>query len=324
MLLAIIYGLYDPRFPDDIRYVGQTVQLLETRLKDHIKIINDPNSKSKCDEWVRVLLSEGVRPIARCLETVDEKLVHEIEWNWIKEGLTQGWDLLNEGTGRTPIPWDSSLYLTPQFLDRFWNGVNKNAPNECWEWTRYKNHKGYGQTNIGSKKDHTNRRIYVHRLSWELSHGPIPHHLFVCHQCDNPACVNPNHLFLDTGSGNMKDASAKGRIRNQFSDKDPVTHCHEGHPYSLTSKGKKYCKVCNVETMRIRRQEERQRLGLPPARPFRDRVECPQGHPYDEENTMHVVIQGRPARMCRACHRIQGRINAQNYRERKRLAQANL
>jgi hypothetical protein len=78
--------------------------------------------------------------------------------------------------------------------------------NNCWEWKAFKNAKGYGQTKIGGR---SGKLILSHRLSWVINFGEIPEGLHVCHKCDNPSCVNPNHLFLGTNLDNIKDRVSK-------------------------------------------------------------------------------------------------------------------
>lgn len=78
---------------------------------------------------------------------------------------------------------------------------------ECWEWPRSRNNKGYGKIDVAGV------RIYVHRAAFSLAVGPIPVGMVVMHSCDNPPCCNPAHLSVGTTSDNMRDAWDKGRIR---------------------------------------------------------------------------------------------------------------
>lgn len=91
----------------------------------------------------------------------------------------------------------------------FWDKVQKTSG--CWFWTgcRLKRNNGqesYGQIRIGRKI------IYAHRMAWELTNGPIPDNIEICHTCDNPICVRPDHLFKGTHSENMNDAKNKHRL----------------------------------------------------------------------------------------------------------------
>lgn len=95
---------------------------------------------------------------------------------------------------------------------RFWAKVKKSE--SCWLWTASAtggNGMQHGQFTLprcGSGQRH----IYAHRLAWELAYGPIPDGLQICHKCDVPRCVRPEHLFLGTQDDNLKDAARKGRF----------------------------------------------------------------------------------------------------------------
>ena len=88
---------------------------------------------------------------------------------------------------------------------RFWTKVDRRKSDECWPWLAYRNGKGYGNF------EHQYHTLRAHRFAWQLTRGPIPPGLLVCHSCDRPECCNPKHLFLGTNKDNQRDSVAKGR-----------------------------------------------------------------------------------------------------------------
>jgi hypothetical protein len=97
-------------------------------------------------------------------------------------------------------------------LERFWKKVEKREDNECWPWTATTFSKGYGNFRVGGRDG---RKHGAHRVSLAIKIGYMPEpNEFACHRCDNPICVNPEHLYLGDKTTNMKDKMQRGRCRN--------------------------------------------------------------------------------------------------------------
>lgn len=88
-------------------------------------------------------------------------------------------------------------------INSFWSKVHKS--DGCWTWLAATNRKGYGIFRVG------NKNVLAHRFSYQIYKGEIPDGILTLHRCDNPACVNPAHLFLGTHLDNVHDCISKGR-----------------------------------------------------------------------------------------------------------------
>lgn len=107
--------------------------------------------------------------------------------------------------------------------DKFWSRVKRGKSTECWPWQGELNSMGYGRLSTGGRKRRV--RILAHKLSLEL-HGIVcPPNKIILHSCDNPKCVNPQHLRIGTMLENADDARQKKR--NNYGERNGMARFTE-------------------------------------------------------------------------------------------------
>jgi hypothetical protein len=173
----------------------------------------------------------------------------------------------------------------------------------CVETTNVRNRRGYGRT---SAKRFGMKIYSTHRLAWIDAHGQLPPEDKPCvlHRCDNPPCINPDHLYAGTKADNSRDAVERERLWQCR-----VTHCPQDHEYTpentiVNDRGQRSCRECR--RTRDRASKAAARALQPPKQP---RTHCSHGHELTPENTRWA--DGRWH--CRKC----GVVYATQYRLRK-------
>lgn len=192
------------------------------------------------------------------------------------------------------------LANVPGLAARFWAKVD--ATGDCWEWTGGRDSGGYGAFGVSRK------RTGAHRVVWEVLVGPIPPGMEVDHLCFNTGCVNPDHLEPVTQVENL--LRRRWNITHMLAAR---THCPQGHPYDeentwITTSGTRSCRACGKIRAKAKRARNRpvDQLGRGKWRTLI--TDCPQGHPYSEENTW---FYGRAGRQCKTCARARAAARSQ-------------
>ena len=142
-----------------------------------------------------------------------------------------------QGLYRAPVATGHWDFSDPETIDQssFWSNVSKGENDGCWKWEGA----FFGETEGGAYgsfqvpiRNRTKSRG-AHRVSWALANCRWPKTSeHVCHRCDNPACVNPAHLFLGSRTVNMQDMWTKGRNGGTAREYAERSHCKNGHPFS--------------------------------------------------------------------------------------------
>lgn len=116
---------------------------------------------------------------------------------------------------------------------------------ECLIWCACKLPSGYGLFKLNGKT------TLAHRAAWIINNGKIEGNLMVLHHCDNPSCVNVEHLYLGDAKQNMADKVNRNRFKNGQSEKQ---YCPHGHPYNKENTrvymNKRFCRSCDSNRKR--------------------------------------------------------------------------
>lgn len=191
--------------------------------------------------------------------------------------------------------------------DRFWARACPEPNTGCWLWTGSTQNGGYGAT------FQNGRLRRAPRVAYALAHGPVPAGMFVCHHCDTPACINPDHLFLGSPKDNTADMYAKGRATSRPGESSPVALLTDAQVIALRQAAALGERTHSLATrfgiarrtvsgiLKGDRWTHLPLIPYPPGPPNGNagKTHCLRGHEYSAANT----YVNRGTRFCRACQR---------------------
>jgi hypothetical protein len=134
------------------------------------------------------------------------------------------------------VPTDEHMFL-------FWSRID--PVGDCWRWTGPLDKDGYARTKLHGKK------IYAHRLSYELANGPMPRDKVSCHTCRLRSCVNPHHVYAGTVRDNVMDAIRDGTHRS-LREVPPPRRREEHYHAVLTTDKAREMRCARSWGMRVR------------------------------------------------------------------------
>ena len=131
--------------------------------------------------------------------------------------------------------------IDKKIIARFESKIIKEDHTSCWNWGAGCSGDGYGAFSYKGKTER------AHRISWMLYNGDIPEGLLICHKCDNPKCVNPNHLLVGTQSENIIDMNNKNRGNQLMGENHPD---HDTKDYLFINKARGWKIRCKRHYMK--------------------------------------------------------------------------
>lgn len=190
--------------------MARPAQSLETRFHQKVELI----PFHTCWEWIGYKDKNGFGQINLGKRGAGIDYAHRVSYELHVGPIEEGHHIIQTCHNRSCVnPYhlystkDQKNHLCTDVKTRLLSRIQISEKG-CWEYQACKA-KGYGRIGYGLRERGVQ---WAHILSWEVHYGEIPKGLFVLHKCDNPPCVNPDHLFLGTQTENIEDCISKGRM----------------------------------------------------------------------------------------------------------------